>query len=321
VRSYLAAHLLAGACLCVASAQSLSFTGPTSGFVFDAQAKAIRPIVGVPGAAYLGPPAVSGVEWASLAPDGKTALVVQETRLFLVRNLASSQPSWIPLDAARPLLASWSRTPSAAIYTAGTLQIVNAASDAPVVTSIDVATLGGAVTRLAVDANGQHVYLAVQGETGGGVYVASAAFPPRLVVSFDRVGALALLPEGLLVGAASGERLLLVRDPAGFPDVADLAADPGAAHEWVGATGSRDGRSIFIADRSSASILIFEIPTGTWVSPMGLDLPPTRLEPLAGGNLCQLNAPGAGTPLLVLKTDGTPGVFFVPTVGPAVAED
>ena len=35
--------------------------GPVAGFVFDADRHALRPILGVPGASYLGPAVVSGV--------------------------------------------------------------------------------------------------------------------------------------------------------------------------------------------------------------------------------------------------------------------
>ena len=57
--------------------------GPVSRVVFDQNARALRPMLGVPGAAYLAAPLVSGIDAASVSPDGSAALAVQEGRLVL----------------------------------------------------------------------------------------------------------------------------------------------------------------------------------------------------------------------------------------------
>src|SRR5512134_3362781 len=65
--------------------QDGGLTGPVSGMVFDADSRSLRPVVGVPGAAYLGQPAVSGLDWASVAPNGRAALVLSNAQLRLLR--------------------------------------------------------------------------------------------------------------------------------------------------------------------------------------------------------------------------------------------
>ena len=45
-------------------AQEARLSGPISGLVFDRPSHSIRPIMGLPGAAYLGDPLVDGLEWA-----------------------------------------------------------------------------------------------------------------------------------------------------------------------------------------------------------------------------------------------------------------
>ena len=50
------------------------FAGPVSGIVFDAKAKSLRPIMGVPGASYLGNALAADMDLAAVSPDGKFAL-------------------------------------------------------------------------------------------------------------------------------------------------------------------------------------------------------------------------------------------------------
>ncbi len=56
---------------------------PVWGFVFDESARAVRPVRGVPGAAFLGPPVLVAVEAAWAAPGGGAALAVHRGRLYL----------------------------------------------------------------------------------------------------------------------------------------------------------------------------------------------------------------------------------------------
>ena len=58
-----------------ASAQSTSFNAPVAGFVYDRASQTVRPMLGVPGATYIGSPVLNDVDVASVAPGGKWALI------------------------------------------------------------------------------------------------------------------------------------------------------------------------------------------------------------------------------------------------------
>ena len=61
-----------------------SVGGPVSGFVFDQKQHTLRPMLGVPGSAYLGDALLANLDAAAVAPDGQSALVVQEGDLFRI---------------------------------------------------------------------------------------------------------------------------------------------------------------------------------------------------------------------------------------------
>ena len=90
-------------------------TGPVSGLVFDSGTQALRPILGVPGAAHLGAAAASGLDWAEVAPNGRSALGLSGGRLYLLR-VAASGMEWNQLseEAVPPAMAAWTSASDAA---------------------------------------------------------------------------------------------------------------------------------------------------------------------------------------------------------------
>ena len=55
---------------------STRLTGPTSGLLFDAPSRAIRVVMGVPGAAYLGAALASDLDNGSVSPNGRLAVAM-----------------------------------------------------------------------------------------------------------------------------------------------------------------------------------------------------------------------------------------------------
>src|ERR1022692_1467585 len=92
---------------------SAGVAGPVTGFIFDAQLGAVRPMLGIPGAAYLGNGVAIGVQSdgdpgaaylgngvaigldaASVAPDGSAALAVERSgKLVLYTGLRTAHPA------------------------------------------------------------------------------------------------------------------------------------------------------------------------------------------------------------------------------------
>ena len=72
--------LVAGACALVALGEDSRMSGPIPGFVFHSPTRSIRPIVGVPGSAYLGAMVAQDFDAASVSPLGKSGLATRGSR-------------------------------------------------------------------------------------------------------------------------------------------------------------------------------------------------------------------------------------------------
>ncbi|MGA3079142.1 MAG: hypothetical protein ABSG56_36370 [Bryobacteraceae bacterium] len=81
---------------------SAGVAGPVTGFIFDAQLGAVRPMLGIPGAAYLGNGVAIGLDAASVAPDGSAALAVERGgKLVLYTRRAPARPRFLPASRHR----------------------------------------------------------------------------------------------------------------------------------------------------------------------------------------------------------------------------
>ncbi len=70
-------------------AQSVTWSAPAGGFVFDRLTGSIRPVTGFVGAAVLGPAVFTGIEWAAIAPNQKSALLSRTTGLLWIPDLTA----------------------------------------------------------------------------------------------------------------------------------------------------------------------------------------------------------------------------------------
>jgi|GEM_PF-5541827 hypothetical protein len=74
------------------------------GSVYDGTSKALRSLVGIPGAAYVGMPLRAGVDQAISSPDGQWHIVRSAEVLALVADIDANNPG-LPLPASRQ--AAW----------------------------------------------------------------------------------------------------------------------------------------------------------------------------------------------------------------------
>lgn len=290
----------------IAAAQSVEISGPVSGFIFDPRAGAIRPIYGLPGAAYLGDALAVGLEWASVSPGGRAALVIKEGRLWGVYGLDRLQPVWHAVEAVavRAQRAAWSPDGSAAVIycsTSGLAQVISNLGNAP--SAGEPLAVGSEISALAVDSRGR-----VAVGRADGVYLISPSGPPVLLAATPGARAIVVAEASLWVAGADGW-IVEIQDYAAQPKALVLAevGDP------VGVGVSADRRALFVASRSERSVEAYDLLSRTPVARLALDSEPASMEGLAGRNLWLLRGLAAEIePLLVFKADPEPGVWFVP---------
>ena len=304
--------------------QDGGLTGPVSGMVFDADSRSLRPVVGVPGAAYLGQPAVSGLDWASVAPNGRAALVLANAQLRLLRwsSDGTSRADIIVEEAQTPGRVAWSADSSAvAVYeNSGRLRVWRTRTAQPA-GDFDPSLLSGRISALAVENSGA-VVLGVEDATAGGVFRVSPGATPVMVAAMASPGAMAFARNGrdLFVADRATRRVIEIRGYRASAAPIPLADETSGVVEPAAMAVSENGTRLFLADRGKNTVGIYDLTTRTLAGEIALDFAPVSLEPLSGQSLYLLKGGGGGEPFQVLSAGREPAVYFVPAERLALEE-
>jgi hypothetical protein len=304
---------LACATLALLHAQENGIRGPVSAFVFDSASRGIRPILGVPGAALLGDVVAGNLDWASVAPNAKWALAAQSGQLVFLSGLDSSATATLisPILACCDLAAWGADSKTAALYSASSQQLflVTSLDTSPLISAHDLPPLAGDVRFLLVDGNS--LFFGVE---GSGVYGLAETGTSRLLAPLDHPRAATFLSPSkeLAIVDAGTHKVLELRRSRGeasmvpFIDLPDDALDP------VGIVVSAN--RVFVADRSSSSVLVFDRNSHQLQSRLAADVPPAMITPLARASLFLLGGGGA-QPLSLLDASSSGSVYFIPAMG------
>ncbi len=320
-------------CLLPAAAgQTGAIRGPVSGVVYDGAARAIRPVIGIPGAAYLGPAAASGIDFARIAPDGRRAVVLAGGTLYFVRGLRNGELRWRILEQrASADRAAWSPdSRTVAVWSAdqGRLRVWTGLTDevaaadhretrgsrfraarraGPAPRLEDLGAVDGSITALAVDGGGQVVYA-----VPGGLYLARGDSPASLIAPADEPVALVVVESALFVADRARDEILEIRSYDTSPDIT-LFAGPGLGVDDPVALAVIDGgRTLLAAEAQPRRLEFFDVATRARKAELEVSIQPTRLAPL-GERFWLLNDRVSGSDTLyVLDSAGRPAVYFIP---------
>ena len=120
------------AALPVFAQNSGSLSAPALGLVFDAKASALRPILGVPGASYVGAALPHGgdLKLAEVAPGGRFALAVATDGALLLVTLDRRQPLALALETPDRLRFNPAGD-HAVVARAGSLEVISGLPNEP----------------------------------------------------------------------------------------------------------------------------------------------------------------------------------------------
>ena len=291
-----------------------NLTGPVPGFVFDANANSIRPMIGMPGAAYLGNAVAQGFDAASIAPDGNAALATREGQLFLLRGLGNAEPSLSRIEnaIAGTDRFAWSSDSNSAVVFAsasGQLQVIDNLNKVP--STAAAMELGGNLNALIW--NGTNAIAAISGSNDSGVYLVSNR-GAELLARMAKPTALAFAANRSDVFAADADRqeIWLIRNFAGGATPEPFAGAANGVNSPVGLQLSSNGRLLLVANAGSRNLEAIDIATRATLANIELDFEPTRLEALGANGLALLNRNGQNEPLYVLDKGDNLAVYFVP---------
>ena len=324
--------LLLSTPLLAALGLSAQIGGPVAGTVYDGHERALRPVIGTLGAAYLGSPLAARLDAASVSPDGRLALVAEGGNLFVLRGIEIGEvrSSGLPRGSLIPERAAWSQDSSTAAVVAGDRLLLYSGLDAPPagrpvrapsrsldkralsVAQVDLSGLGS-ITALAVD-DSRLVLVGAE----GGLYRLTADGDRALLAAAGSVSGILVAGGGLYVTDRARNEVLEIGNWRESADVKLFANQSQGVHDPVGVALSRDGRSLWVAGGASKSLTLLDIASRGMVQRMELGFEPTRLSPIGGGSVLLLNERNSEVEVLQALEDGPEArVYFVPAANAA----
>jgi hypothetical protein len=321
---HLRLSLICSFTLCVASvvfAQiPASLQVPVLGYVYDATARGIRPIVGIPGSSSLDEllPLGMSVEKVAFLPDQWHAIVgsadALDAAVVDLRSLKS-----VPIPGASSSITEIrisARGAVAALYYApvGRIVLVDGLPEAPVIrTTIDLSMVRGALRRFAVS-DGESSLLSFYSDEKESLYAWNASSGLRYVANATRVSDIAFSGNDAIYLDSGSDQAFRIRN---IPENAapEILADSETGLLQPAAVFVSGQGEIFIGD-SDGGILILD-SIGLPLRKSRCQCTITAMEPLAKSTLRLTER--IDQPIYVLDGSDADRIIFIPAL-PADAE-
>ncbi len=318
-------RLIAASILLASSASAQDqLSGLRSGFVVDEATRVLRPVVGLPGSAYLGHaiplpfPVVSAI-----AVDGGGSLIVisagERPEAWLVRQLDDLEPEAVRLGPASRVHTAIRATSALLVDDAeGTVRLVSGLDKTPSAgPEVRESSLGGSPVAGAVEEETGCGFLAVRSEETTIVSLCpDRPGEARVVRRLGPAGITAMVywrRNGLIFAERKQNRVSLLRAPVAAGPQSTIASsesglsDPAAVQLAPGPYAlivQGDPARLAIADPSGKEPLRFvELPVAG-----------ERLDYLATDRILAVNRVNA-SPLVVLDAEQEFASYFVPSAG------
>lgn len=310
-------------CLCAAQGSSgYALTGPSLGLTVESASTAIRPILGIPGAATLGVRLNPGfaLDRAVVAPGGDFAIVVAQGgfRLAVIRADGSA-PQWLapPTGEAPDLVAFSPRGLSAALYyrTSGHLVVLSGLrTQTPQVVTVDANVVPGAPSMLAVSEDAASLLLAMPEGDASALYYLKAsgsAFTHKLG-TFQSVSGLkfAGASSDAILADSKASEVYLIQDVPGTAQIGAL----GSAKDGLSqpeAIDAMDARRVLVVNAGARNLMML-FRDGAPAQSIQCGCTPTALHQMSGNAIYRLTEPSQGPMWLLDGSRNEPRILAIP---------
>jgi hypothetical protein len=305
------------------TAQTATWTAPASGYVYDQVNRNIRPVAGYLGSATLGPSVLGEVDWASIAPNRKSALIRRNAAVV-----------WIP-DVGKPSQAQdlegipfaeqlfWASDSSQAVMLATEGQLVwltnfGSSPSAGAKWSLEADSPKARVRErlrwsiLATDSAAGKVLLASNFGDKWQLWLASPTMPPASI-PFSGIPVAAVFASGsatVFVADAASHQIDQINGLSANPVSTPLLTSAVYVNHPAGLALSADDSRLFIADPATNLIRVFDSGSGAFVTELPAASAPRSVNLYASGLFLLGSSPPA--PFLFLDTSASARVVFVP---------
>ena len=304
-------------CFAIALTMSAaSIEGPQLGLVFDATHKALRPILGIPGAAVLGQPLDLGVELNKIAisPRQDYALATegqhnQVVMLTVGRKTVTPVPG--ALQDPDEILLSPAGAAAALYYkNRNALLILTGLPGTPKVAEEFYLSAGPAPSALAVGDDGRTVLAGV----GGTVFMVTGSGEVPVLGELLKIAAITIPAHGTGYVADGGRnQIYRLRGLGGNLETDIIAGPKQGIGTPVALAVSQDGGRAFVVNGKSRTVSIIDLRVHAPVTKIACNCAPTGLDRLAGNEVFRLTEP-SDRPMWVLDASARlPRVLFVPS--------
>jgi hypothetical protein len=183
-------------------------SGPLAGYFFDKEARAVRPVLGVPGSAYVAGAVLDDVDALAVSPDGRQALVSQGNSLALLGRLPDGSFDAVGIgDSARADKLAWSADGAAAVAYSSAAASAQVLAHGKISRAVDLSALEE-VSALAIDNEGDRLLIGA----ADGLYLAVKGEDVRRIAAIAGPAAIAIEGADAFVAAGS---VFEVKDYAG----------------------------------------------------------------------------------------------------------
>lgn len=307
----------------VAASQTASLRGPVSGLIYDVPSRSIRPVVGFPGSSYLGQPALRDVGTVFLAPDGESALVVEDGQVVLIRGLRNGNSTRLPVSELNGQVdhVAWaSSSGSLVAYCSSMRRLLRLdVRTSPPMSgpSTDLSYLEGDVTGVVTNDDASLAVIGFRHPTQGGLYAVSEGVPPVQLSATKDPGAAVFGDSANVLYAIDRDARQILRFPNGVYGGSELLSFSGESERLadpVGIALSPDGQRLYVAGGVDRMIRVYDLRSRELLLEIRLDVIPQGLSPLpATSSVFVLGPRRSGEqPTWLLDTRRVPSVSFVP---------
>ena len=246
---------------------SATLSGPVLGYVFDGNARNLRPLGGILGSATVGEPVALGFDVSQvLTLDASHVIASTDARSeLLTLNLKVKPVSVTPISGSRagPTRAAASlKGTSAAFYYADARQvlIVTGLPEKPVASHhVDLSRWGGALTNMAVSNDGTLLVYAVDEGGREALYGWTASSgSARFLTAAVSTGGVAITGNGAAIVADRGANEVFAIWDAGGSGVRQFLAGVQDGVSSPTGVGVGDNNRIYVGNAGSASLTILD---------------------------------------------------------------
>lgn len=305
-------------------AQESKLSGPVSGYVFETSSKTLRQVIGVPGAAYVGPAIRSGLDFASVSPDGKLALVQRDGSLAVLGIEALDGEPLAAQASGAASRAAWADDSSAvAVWNESSRGLFLWRTDGAAWQALEVPA--GEWQAMAVASRGTAVLLGLAADGVATLHRLAPGSDSAALARLESIAAIAIGPVEAYVADRTRNEILALRDWSGSATLSLLAGEAKGIADPVGLGLSADSRTLLAAGGKDKSVTLIDLASASPAARLEADFEPATMQLLASGGpggqrIFLLNRPeGSSEALQVVTASGEPGIYFVPRPAESVS--